>query len=679
MGFVALLKLVAKIIDLAWPLITLVYPIYSSILAIESNSNAENQKCLTYWVLYPLIILFNSASLKLIEWFPFWPYLKLMAACWLVLPHFNGAARAYKHIVRPWFLMKPQIFCDWFVKRKEDFVPSGSEDFLVAAERYIKENGSKALSKLITRKASKCDNKGSSPRTAQQPHLQKKCQEACNMEPTIVEKVTEAVTTIDNNVAVASEEVKCMDPSFAWTEMVEHTGNQIPMLNGPRIVSTAKHFGSETPHFTGPPETAECVGSQIPVLTGSKKAQKEWTCALCQVSTNSESDLQSHLHGEKHKAKEAELEANKRITKNKATSIPKLKNDGQSMVAPDRDTFSNEPEPKDFGSQIPVLTGSKKVQEVWTCTLNQVSARSNTDLQSHLHGKNHQANVTELEENKSITKNKTTCIPKLKNAGESMVAPKIDTFSNEPGPQNVGSEIPRFTGPPEIAECVESSKRAQGKWTCTLCRVKASSEIDLQSHLHGRNHKAKVSQLEENKSITKDKTVHLQKLKNAGQSMVAPSSEIPQFTGPPEIAECVESSKKAQGKWTCTLCWVKASSEIDLQSHLHGRNHKAMVSQLEENKIITKDKAVYLPKLKNSGQSMVAPSSDTFSNEPGPQNVDKQGEKMAEAKAQKKNEPWMRESALWCDTCKIRCPGESQMISHLLGKKHKAKLNEQAQ
>ncbi|XP_019055723.1 PREDICTED: HVA22-like protein e [Nelumbo nucifera] len=154
MVFVALLTLLAKIFDLAWPLITLVYPIYSSIIAIESNSNAGNQKWLTYWVLYPLVILFEFVSLKLIEWYLFWPYLKMMAACWLVLPHFSGAAYAYKHIVRPCFLMNPLTLNNWFTKQKGDFVPSGSKGFLVAAKIYIKENGSEeALSKLITRKA----------------------------------------------------------------------------------------------------------------------------------------------------------------------------------------------------------------------------------------------------------------------------------------------------------------------------------------------------------------------------------------------------------------------------------------------------------------------------------------------------------------------------------------------
>ncbi|XP_054788960.1 uncharacterized protein LOC129294566 isoform X2 [Prosopis cineraria] len=41
--------------------------------------------------------------------------------------------------------------------------------------------------------------------------------------------------------------------------------------------------------------------------TCKKKAQKEWSCALCQISTSSENYLVAHLQGKKHKAKENSL------------------------------------------------------------------------------------------------------------------------------------------------------------------------------------------------------------------------------------------------------------------------------------------------------------------------------------------------------------------------------------
>ncbi|KAJ1421326.1 Zinc finger C2H2 superfamily [Sesbania bispinosa] len=42
-------------------------------------------------------------------------------------------------------------------------------------------------------------------------------------------------------------------------------------------------------------------------LTGKNQVQKEWSCALCQITTTSENCLGAHLQGNKHKAKEEEL------------------------------------------------------------------------------------------------------------------------------------------------------------------------------------------------------------------------------------------------------------------------------------------------------------------------------------------------------------------------------------
>ncbi|KAK7321280.1 hypothetical protein VNO77_31765 [Canavalia gladiata] len=51
-------------------------------------------------------------------------------------------------------------------------------------------------------------------------------------------------------------------------------------------------------------------------LTGQKQVQKEWSCALCQVSTTSENCLGAHLKGKKHKTKENELRVELHVTNN---------------------------------------------------------------------------------------------------------------------------------------------------------------------------------------------------------------------------------------------------------------------------------------------------------------------------------------------------------------------------
>ncbi|KAK3003632.1 hypothetical protein RJ639_019631, partial [Escallonia herrerae] len=149
MGSGNFLSVVAKNIDvLAGPVITLVYPLYASIRAIETRSRADDQQWLTYWVLYSLLTLFELTFAKLLEWFPIWPYVRLFATCWLVLPYFNGAAYVYAHFIRP-FYRDPQIKI-WYIPRKKNIFRK-PDDILTAAERYIEENGTEEFERLISR------------------------------------------------------------------------------------------------------------------------------------------------------------------------------------------------------------------------------------------------------------------------------------------------------------------------------------------------------------------------------------------------------------------------------------------------------------------------------------------------------------------------------------------------
>ncbi|KAI4343860.1 hypothetical protein L6164_011160 [Bauhinia variegata] len=144
------LKVVLRNFDvLAGPVVSLVYPLYASIRAIESKSPVDDQQWLTYWVLYSMITLFELTFHKLLEWVPIWPYAKLILTCWLVLPYFSGAAYVYEHYVRPFF-RNPQTINIWYVPRKKDYL-SKPDDILTAAEKYIQENGTSEFENLINR------------------------------------------------------------------------------------------------------------------------------------------------------------------------------------------------------------------------------------------------------------------------------------------------------------------------------------------------------------------------------------------------------------------------------------------------------------------------------------------------------------------------------------------------
>ncbi|XP_057951544.1 HVA22-like protein a isoform X4 [Malania oleifera] len=135
---------------LALPVVSLLYPLYASIRAIETTSLVDHQQWLTYWILYSMITLFELTFAKIIEWIPIWPYVKLILLCWLVMPYFSGAAFVYKHFVNPqtvniwYFPKKKNVF------RKQDDIRIAA-DILTAAEKYIEENGTEAFKTLLSK------------------------------------------------------------------------------------------------------------------------------------------------------------------------------------------------------------------------------------------------------------------------------------------------------------------------------------------------------------------------------------------------------------------------------------------------------------------------------------------------------------------------------------------------
>jgi receptor expression-enhancing protein 5/6 len=145
------LKVILKNIDvLAGPVVSLVYPLYASIRAIETKSPEDDRQWLTYWILYSMITLFELTFAKFIEWIPFWSYAKLIATCWLVLPYFSGASYVYERYVRPFYMNPQQTVNIWYIPRKKDIF-SKPDDILTAAEKYIEENGPEAFEKIISK------------------------------------------------------------------------------------------------------------------------------------------------------------------------------------------------------------------------------------------------------------------------------------------------------------------------------------------------------------------------------------------------------------------------------------------------------------------------------------------------------------------------------------------------
>eukprot|EP00252_Welwitschia_mirabilis_P023660 TRINITY_DN6750_c0_g1_i2.p1 TRINITY_DN6750_c0_g1~~TRINITY_DN6750_c0_g1_i2.p1 ORF type:complete len:160 (-),score=11.29 TRINITY_DN6750_c0_g1_i2:54-533(-) len=146
MGWGNFLKAVLQNIDVfALPVVTLLYPLYASVRAIESPSRLDDQQWLTYWVLYSFITLFEMTFYKILAWLPLWPYLKLIATCWLVLPTFNGAAYVYENYVRQCLLKSSYSFG----QSRRKFSGVSTPKMSTTVDRFVEKYGWDGLERAL--------------------------------------------------------------------------------------------------------------------------------------------------------------------------------------------------------------------------------------------------------------------------------------------------------------------------------------------------------------------------------------------------------------------------------------------------------------------------------------------------------------------------------------------------
>ncbi|XP_057494555.1 uncharacterized protein LOC130779772 isoform X11 [Actinidia eriantha] len=504
MGFVGLLKFALLCFDfLAWPIFALGCPLYASVRVIETNSNSDMRNLVAYWIIFSLISLFELAFVRLIDWLPFWPYMKLLAIFWLVVPHFNGACYAYECLLRPCLSVNPRVVVKYLIKPEEN--PSlSAESFLAVAERYVKENGSEALEKLIDSKS-----KHTKPNTD-------------------VEEM-KAVTNTEKKETAAVIQLKPKVPNIATTEWVNCVDSNLTQIEKKTV--GAGEIKEKT--------VAEACGeNKVPEIPTSEKVQREWTCDLCQVKTTNEKTLDHHLQGKKHKAKCEKLNVSKQANKNKSCSTPKANDheadkpvfsDGpnqsntkkqEGMVQPNQTAEENvkygeikeknpaattewvncvdsnltQIEKKTVGAgeikektvaeacgenKVPEIPTSEKVQREWTCDLCQVKTTNEKTLDHHLQGKKHKAKCEKLNVSKQANKNQGCSTPKA-NDHEA----EKPVFSDRPNQSNTKKQ----EGMVQPNQTAEPCKPVVPKFWCSLCDVKCLSEIDLASHINGQKH-----------------------------------------------------------------------------------------------------------------------------------------------------------------------------------------------
>ncbi|CBI38244.3 unnamed protein product, partial [Vitis vinifera] len=456
MDFVNVLKFSAACFDLlAWPLFALGYPLCASIRVIETKSISDVRKLVTYWVLFSLISLFDHAFSELLEWIPFWPYIKLMIICWLVIPHFDGSHYVYQNLVCPCLSMDTQVVMNWRFNESKKLFHS-RENFLVVADRYIKENGAEALAKLIASKLKSTKPNVEVKEIEAHAAPEKKGEQWKCEEPNVSQKEIQVVEVTEiksgedgrnrcKGPNAAKKEIKVTEVTQRTFGGTAHWVKQTELNLGETKSNTTCIAGiKERATALMTAEIEACRDDRTPEISLHKKVQKEWACAVCLLTTQSEATLNSHLQGKRHQATSEQLKAKNQATKDNGSP--------SASMAKISDQSTKEEQPK--------------------CTSNNLNSKNN--------GISAASTVKKPDETKDDKRQKCASSngPNQKNKKKALVPE-----TNEQGHQK------------NLKQTGDGMKEL-GSW-CNICNVSCTSELDMASHLNGRRHFDSIKQLSE--------------------------------------------------------------------------------------------------------------------------------------------------------------------------------------
>lgn len=90
------------------------YPVFMTFLSMESNK--DQTQWLTYWVIFGICSVIDQFAGFILQFIPFYYFLKLAFLVWLFHPKFSGATVVYDAFVRPNIHIINQVERDLYEK-----------------------------------------------------------------------------------------------------------------------------------------------------------------------------------------------------------------------------------------------------------------------------------------------------------------------------------------------------------------------------------------------------------------------------------------------------------------------------------------------------------------------------------------------------------------------------------
>ncbi|XP_030944655.1 myb-like protein X isoform X2 [Quercus lobata] len=542
MGFVGYLFFALKCFDLfACPLFSLGYPLCASICAIESNSNSDTRKLIAYWVFYSLISLFEHAFMKLLEWLPFWPHMKLIIMYWLMIPHFGNALYFYELLVQPCLSLVPQIVINLFNEWKEHCLKRDGFP-TEAAERYQKQNESEASEELISSDESKSIENNVGQKEDKDVEV---TEENEDVEVTEKNEVAAIERSIENNVGQKEDKDVEVTEENEDVEVTEE---------------------NEDVEVTEKNEVAAIERSKSIEDNVEQKEDKD--VEVTKENEDVEVTEENEDVGVTEKNEVVAIERSKSIEDN-----VEQKEDKDVEVTKENEDVEVTEENEDVGvtekNEVVAIERSKSIED-------NVEQKEDKDVE--VTEENEDVEVTEENEDVGVTeKNEVVAIERVTPIESTLVqtGKSIETLTD----MNVTSKsTPDFT-------------KVQKEWACAICKVTIQSETTLNSHLQGKRHKANCEVL---KAITRAKKKNFPTSTTKKHEQTQTQKKCASSNGLKEEVNIKQwdvhglqiNSKKivqdTRSPLSCYICNLRCPNKDNLDGHLKGKKHLARIRELAD-------------------------------------------------------------------------------------------------
>uniref|UniRef100_A0ACD5Y9F5 Uncharacterized protein n=1 Tax=Avena sativa TaxID=4498 RepID=A0ACD5Y9F5_AVESA len=391
-----------------------------------------------------------------------------------------------------------------------------------------------------------------------------------------------------------------------------------------------------------------------------KTSSVKWSFSTYQANGTSQSTLEAHLKGKRHQQNmpatcvDGDIDGiakNVAVQEAKSHGIDVLRNsekpwpfiaeqpvarefdehklpDSNKAVPPSKAT----PVEKWELAEITISVKEQKPPMKWYCTVCQVQATSEQDLQKHYARQKHLSNVATLDPTTKASDQKTKTT-----AAAAAAEPSLST---------------------------EEKKTSSIKWSCSTCQANGTTQLTLEAHLKGKRHQKNIAAA----------------TSAGGNKNGMPKNFVAQEAKPHGI-----DVSKLPSAWSCSICEVTCTCQTDLENHLRGTRHREKVqSLLEQSKIMARDsesrKAILIPDSRWICRICHAHCTSESDLENHLAGTGHQLNTQDLGLGERKNPPQVAKNhdqpfAKWnCTVCDAKCNSESQFEAHCRSSRHQQKI-----